>query len=156
MSEASNMYVAKHQVKRCKGTIYQAPYFQLRSKGIGSTFFTFYPQEVEFARKNGFLYQNRISNVKVPLPRYYAEKLGVTPNYNNLIFLNEYLQRRLKNDKQTLHIINQYLNKRYHENPSLSQEQILREYFKTYVQKVTYEDTFFDKMYVKLSETSNF
>lgn len=156
MSEASNMYVAKHQVKRCKGTIYQAPYFQLRSKGIGSTFFILYPQDVEFARKNGFLYQNCTSKVKVPLPRYYAEKLGVTPNYNNPIFLNDYLQRRLKNDKQTLHTINQYLNKRYHESPALSHEQILQEYFKNYVQRVKYEDIYFDKMYIRLSETSNF
>lgn len=72
------------------------------------------------------------------------------------MILNDYLQRRLKNDKQTLHNINQYLSKRYYENPSLSQEQILREYFKNFVQKVKYEDVHFEKMYVKLSETSNF
>lgn len=150
------MYVAKHQVKRCQGTVYQAPYFQLRSKGIGSTFFTYYPEEVKFAKENGYLYQNRLSSAKVPLPRFYASKLGLLCNYNNLLTLNDYLQRRLKYDKQTLHNINQYLSKRYYENPSLSQEQILREYFKNYVQKVKYEDVHFEKMYVKLSETSNF
>lgn len=70
-SEASNMYVAKHQVKRCQGTTYQAPFFQLRSKGIGSEFLTNPQYEAEriFLKKNMFLYCN--NKFKVPPPRYY-------------------------------------------------------------------------------------
>lgn len=67
-SIASNMYVAKHQVKRCQGTEYQAPFFQLRSKGIGYEFFN-NPKDVDFLCRNMYLILD--NKYKVPAPRIY-------------------------------------------------------------------------------------
>lgn len=148
------MYVAKHQVKRCRGTQYQSPYFQLRSKGIGFTFFKYFPKEVQFAKNNGYLWINR--KRKTPLPRYFAEKLGLKPNYNDPVDLKKFLDNRKNFNENELHQINKYLSEQYRKQPSLTIDQILDNYFHERSRKLQYEDIYFDKMYTKLSKTSNF
>lgn len=154
LSEAANMYVAKHQVKRCAGTRYQFPYFQLRSKGIGFTFFKYYPKEVQFAINNGFLWINR--KRKTPIPRYFAAKLGLNPNYNDLFDLKKYLDNRKNFNENELHKLNKYIAEQYRKQPALTTEQIVDNYFHERCRKLQYEDIYFDKMYTKLSKTSNF
>lgn len=148
------MYVAKHQVKRCKGTRFQFHYFQLRSKGIGFTFFKYYPKEVQFAKNNGYLWINR--KRKTPIPRYFALKLGLKPNYNDLFCLKKYLDNRNNLNDNELHKLNKYIAEQYRKQPALTTEQIVDNYFHERARKLLYEDIYFDKMYTKLSKTSNF
>lgn len=146
-SIASNMYVAKHQIKRCQGTEYQAPYFQLRSKGIGYEFFR-KKKDVEFLKRNLFLYLD--NKYKVAAPRIYLDKLE--------LYRSEIELLKLQQEQEDKHLIkyNAYVTEQRIANPALTIEQISRNFFKQQTDKEIYKDKYFDIMYKKLSKTSNF
>lgn len=82
-SIAAQKYVAKHQVKRCQGSEFQAPFFRLRSKGIGSEFFQpFNLHRQQFLIDNHYLVYDR--NKKARAPRFYCEKLGIQSDYSTI------------------------------------------------------------------------
>lgn len=147
-SIASNMYVAKHQVKRCQGINgLQAPFFQLRSKGIGYEFFN-YTSEVAFLKRNMYLiFDNKI---RVPAPRIYLDKLELFRNENELIKLqNE------QNDRDLINY-NKYVTQQRILYPFLSSEDIQKKFFNEQVKKEIYKDKYFEIMYKKLSKSLKF
>lgn len=146
-SIASNLYVAKHQVKRCQGTEFQAPYFQLRSKGIGYEFFK-NKKDVEFLKRNMYLLFH--NQTKVPAPRIYLDKLDLHRSELEVMQLqNE------QNDKQLINY-NNYVREQKILYPSLTVEDITKKFYQSELNKEIYKDKYFEIMYKKLSKSSNF
>lgn len=146
-SIASNMYVAKHQVKRCQGTAFQAPYFQLRSKGIGYEFFN-NRKDVEFLQRNMYLILD--NKYKVPAPRIYLDKLDLHRSELEIMKLQQEQQ-----DKELISY-NNYVREQKILYPSLTIEEITKNFYNSELNKEIYKDKYFDIMYKKLSKTSNF
>lgn len=146
-SIASNLYVAKHQVKRCQGTALQAPYFQLRSKGIGYEFFN-NKKDVEFLKRNMYLIFN--NKFKVPAPRIYLDKLDLHRSEIEIMKL-----QREQQDKEIINY-NNYVTEQKILHPSLTIDEITRSFYESELNKEIYKDKYFDIMYNKLSKTSNF
>lgn len=146
-SIASNMYVAKHQVKRCKGTQFQAPYFQLRSKGIGYEFFN-NQKDVNFLEQNMFLILD--NKYKVPAPRIYLDKLNLYRSESEIFKLQQE-----QNDKELIKY-NNYVREQKQLYPALTVDEITKKFYKEQLKKEEYKDKYFDIMYKKLSKTNNF
>lgn len=145
-SQASRLYVAKHQVKRCKGILGQAPYFALMSKGYGSEFFTYYPTEVQFLKDNGYLYLE--NKYKVPAPRYYLDKLDIHKTELEVIQIDQ------ENRTINQHKIDIWIKDYRIRNPDVTYDQAFREWKKQNTKKIHYEDVYFDLMYKKKSQSN--
>lgn len=139
-SDGAKMYVAKHQMKKCKGVDGQAPYFQLRSKGIGFTFLD-NPSEIDFAERNGYLVYDR--NKKAPIPRYYREKLGLQVKDGEII--NSYNEQIRKENIE--------FNKAYtyykQSHPSISEQEFAHKYYKKLCKDINYSEFYNEIMYNK-------
>ena len=138
------MYVAKHQMKKCQGSYLQAPYFQLRSKGIGKTFLN-NDIETQFAINNGFLVYDR--NKKAPIPRYFAEKLGIEKTDGEV--RRGHLEEIEKESQQFDRAWKYY--KQTH--PKVSFETFVKKYFGKLVKDHTYSEQYHELMYKKLRES---
>lgn len=146
-SIASNMYVAKHQVKRCQGTQFQAPFFQLRSKGIGYEFFN-NEKDVKFLEQNMFLILD--NKYKVPAPRIYLDKLNLYRSESEIFRLQQE-----QNDKELIKY-NNYVREQKLLYPALTVDEITTKFYKEQLKKEEYKDKYFDIMYKKLSKSNNF
>lgn len=143
-SQGALMYVAKHQMKKCQGTYLQSPYFQLRSKGIGKTFLN-NKIETEFAINNGFLVYDRTK--KAPIPRYYAEKLGIEKTDGQV--RKQYLEE-LEEENQRFERAWKYYKQTH---PGVSRETFVQKYFKKLIKDLTYSDEYYKMMYNKLKNS---
>lgn len=143
-TDGAYMYVAKHQMKKCQGTDLQAPYFQLRSKGIGASFLQD-EKQIDFAKKNGYIIYDR--NKKAPLPRYFKEKLGIEMTDGELRAIH------LENlDKENIQL--EHAWKYYHQShPNVSRETFVRKYFKKLIKDFKYSDEYSQIMYNKLKNS---
>lgn len=139
------LYSAKHNVKRCQGIEGQFPYFQRMSKGYGSEFFTQYPTEVEFLKRNMFLYLD--NTYKVAAPRYYLDKLGLKRPEDEVIRFN---QIQIEKEK---HRLTQFVNAHRIRDPSKSDWYYEDQFYIVEKKQRYYEQQYFDKMYDKLSKS---
>lgn len=143
-SDGACMYVAKHQMKKCKGSELQAPYFQLRSKGIGFTFLS-NPIEVQFALDNGYLIYDR--NKKAPLPRYFKDKLGIEKTDGEIRRqYNEQIQKESAAFERAWKYYKQ-------SHPKVSYEAFVEKYFKKLIKDFNYSDVYYELMYKKLKNS---
>lgn len=141
-SEAARMYTAKHQTKRCQGIEGQHPNFHRMSQGYGSEFFTQYPSEVDFLKRNGYLYSE--NKYKVPAPRYYLEKLGIIKDQLEVMTIDKH-NREIEDNK-----ITQFCTLHRIRDPSDTTNPRAVYYIEKN-KKIEYESKYFDIMYKKLS-----
>lgn len=139
------LYSAKHNVKRCQGIEGQYPYFQRMSKGYGSEFFTQYPSEVEFLKRNMYLYLDNI--YKVAAPRYYLDKLDLKRPEEEVINFN-----RQQEEQDTIKL-HQFINAHRIRDPSHSDDYYAHEYQLKQKHQIIYDQKYFDLMYNKLSKS---
>lgn len=143
-TDGAYMYVAKHQMKKCQGTELQAPYFQLRSKGIGASFLQD-EKQIDFAKKNGYIIYDR--NKKAPLPRYFKEKLGIEVTDGELRAIH-----KENLDKENIEF--EHAWKYYHQShPNVLRETFVRKYFKKLIKDFKYSDEYSQIMYNKLKNS---
>lgn len=139
-SDGALLYVAKHQMKKCQGTPLQSPFFQLRSKGIGSEFFK-NETEIKFAKDNNYLVFDR--NKKAPIPRYFAEKIGIVHTDGEI--RKDYL---INLEKENI-AFEQAFKYYRQSHPNVTRETFAKKYYKKLIKDSTYNEQYNQIMYNK-------
>jgi hypothetical protein len=132
VSEASVGYTLKYMIKETKVPIHKnddrKPEFQLMSKGLGKEYLTTKMQKWHKADLLNRMYLNVEGNKKIPMPRYYKDKLYNKDERGQIKskFSEQYqkqLDNMLSNPEEANVLITQIINQQKHDKTRIKQDQ---------------------------------